>query len=242
VTAPNWLTDDAHSRLRVFVYESVALLALLFVAYLYFEDQWSLPKSWGPMPLGVPWFGAVGAVLISLTATLDYTGKTWRPSWELWHYSRPLVGATVAVLAVMIFMAGILAIGSDPTPGTNTTHASITKNLAYYVIAFVVGYREKTFRELIKRVVDVILAPGTTQKPEITSVTPPSLPLSGGTVSITGTGLGKLTGIRVGKREAKPDDVADGHVIVELPSAPAGLVPITVETKDGSVATTIEYR
>jgi hypothetical protein len=238
-----WLTDEGYSRHRVFVYESIALVALLLVAYLHFEDHLPLPKSWGPMPLGVPWFGAVGAVLISLTATLDYTGKTWRASWELWHYSRPLVGATVAVLAVMVFMAGILAIGSDPTPGTDTTPRTITKNLAYYVIAFVVGYREKTFRELVKRVVDVILAPGETKKPEITSVTPPSIPMSGGMVSITGTGLGKLIGIRVGKREVQPDDVASGHIVVEVPSAPAaGLVPITVETKDGSVATTIEYK
>jgi hypothetical protein len=31
------------------------------------------------------------------------------------------------------------------------------------VIGFIVGYREATFRELVKRVVDVILSPGTTR-------------------------------------------------------------------------------
>jgi hypothetical protein len=238
----NWLTSDTRSRHRVFVYETVALLVLLFVAYLHFEDRLPLPGSWGPMPLGVPWFGAVGAVLISLTATLEYTSKSWDPDWELWHYSRPLIGATVAVLAVLVFMAGILAIGSDPTPGTDETPATITKNLAYYVVAFLVGYREKTFRDLVKRVADVILSPGEATKPEITSVTPPSVPVTGGTVSITGSGLGKVVGVRVGRTSVDPIDTSDGHIILDVPAAPAGQVAITVETKDGSVATTFEYK
>jgi hypothetical protein len=237
------LTNEPWSRGRVFIYEVIALLVLLLVAYLHFEGHLPVPKSWGPMPLGVPWFGAVGAVLISLTAVLDYTGKAWRSDWELWHYSRPLIGATVAVLAVMIFMAGILAIGSDPTPGTDTTPRTITKNLAYYVVAFIVGYRESTFRELVRRVVDVILSPGETKTPVIKSLTPPSVPLSGGVVSIIGTGLGKVISLRVGEEEAEPNATSDGHIIVKVPRAiAAGLVPITVETKDGSVATTLEYK
>jgi hypothetical protein len=75
------------SRQRVFVYESLCLLLLWALALLYFKDELPVDRTLGPMPLPVPWFGALGAVLISLAAVFDFTGKAWRPRWELWHYS-----------------------------------------------------------------------------------------------------------------------------------------------------------
>jgi hypothetical protein len=210
------------------------------LAFIYFKDWLPFPRTWGPVPLGVPWFGALGAVLISLSAVFDFTGKAWDSRWELWHYSRPFVGATVAIVAVLIFQAGILSIGSDPTP---SSRGGATKDLAFYVIAFIVGYREETFRELVKRVVDVLLAPAEAKKPGISAVTPPAGPLTGGIVSIIGSGLGRLLSVRIGTQEVAPLEVSDGHLILQIPPAQAaGVVPITVETKDGSVATTFEYR
>lgn len=40
------------------------------------------------------------------------------------------------------------------------------------MIAFVVGFREETFRTLIKRVVDLLLSPGDTSKNPTVSITP----------------------------------------------------------------------
>jgi hypothetical protein len=239
-----WLraTGDRASRQRVFVYEGLILIFLWLLAYLYFQDVVRLPRAWGSIPIGVPWFGATGAVLISLSAVFDFTGRAWRSSWELWHYSRPFIGATVAVVGVLIFQAGIVSIGSDPTPSASSS-GGINKDLAYYVIAFIVGYREATFRELVKRAADVLLSPGETKKPMISSVQPPSRPLAGGEISVIGTGLGRLLSVKVGSNEVDPIDVSEGHLILRVPPAQAaGIVPLTVETKDGSAATTFEYR
>jgi hypothetical protein len=50
-------------------------------------------------------------------------------------------------------------------------------NLLYYLVAFLVGYREETFRELIKRLVDIILSPGNgAGAPAKTGVNPPHAP------------------------------------------------------------------
>jgi len=238
----NWLRSPSQdaSRQRVFVYETLCLLLLWALALLYFKDKLPIEHTLGPMPLPVPWFGALGAVLISLAAVFDFTGKAWRTRWELWHYSRPVVGATVAIVAVLIFQAGILSIGSDPTP--SSSHGG-TKDIAFYVIGFIVGYREATFRELVKRVVDVILSPGTTPAPVIATVTPKQGPLAGGEISITGSGLGRVLSVRVGSQEAEVVEGGDNQLIVRLPTAAsAGVVPITIETQDGSVAAEYEYQ
>ena len=108
-----------------------------------------LADSLGSVPLAVIWFGALGAVLISLTGIVEHA-HDWDKSFALWHLSRPLVGASLAVIGVLIVQAGVLAIGSTPSASAETP-----KNLLYYLIAFLVGYREETFRELIKRLVDL---------------------------------------------------------------------------------------
>jgi hypothetical protein len=64
------------------------------------------------MPLAVVWFGSLGAVLISLTGIVDHS-HNWDDSYDLWHLSRPLVGASLAIVSVLILQAGVLAIGFD---------------------------------------------------------------------------------------------------------------------------------
>jgi hypothetical protein len=82
-------------RSRLFVVESAYLVALavVFIAYQIsdaFRD--AVPSSLGALPVGVPWFGAVGGTLISLTGIFKHP-HDWKPSYELWHYARPLIGA-----------------------------------------------------------------------------------------------------------------------------------------------------
>jgi hypothetical protein len=57
-------------RSRLFVIESAYLLTLaaIFIAYhVSGAFRAALPASFGGLPISVPWFGAVGATLISLT-------------------------------------------------------------------------------------------------------------------------------------------------------------------------------
>jgi hypothetical protein len=221
------------SRLTVFVYELACLIALLVVAVVYL---WRViePKTLGTMPIAVPWFGAVGAVVISLSGVFRYPGERWRPELEYWHYSRPVIGATLGVVGVLIFQAGILAVGSDPTPSDESA-----SDLLYYVIAFVIGYREETFRELIRRVADVLLTPEGRTRSSVDGLTPSEGPASGEiVVAISGSGLEGATAVRFGAAagEILPGG-SDSLLLVKVPPASQpGKVPVVVDTADGSSA------
>src|SRR5579863_3242385 len=105
----------------VFV-EVVYLLGLFAIAVYYIEspNSWLheiLPSTPGSLPAGVLWFGALGAVIISLSGTFDHRND-WDPTWNLWHFTRPLIGMSLAIIAWLTFQAGILAVGSTPpAPG-----------------------------------------------------------------------------------------------------------------------------
>jgi hypothetical protein len=111
------------------------------------------------------------------------------------------------------------------------------KNAWYYLLAFAVGYREQTFRALVKRLVDVILTPGASGSPTVTGAFPSSGTIAGGEpVTITGSNLRQTTAVWFGDRMAtlvgKPSDT---KVAVKTPPVDApGRVPVAVVTDDGS--------
>lgn len=226
------------NRKTVFCVEIAYLLIILIVAVLFFVRRSSLffiPEAFGPVPVGVPWFGALGAVLISLTGVFEHE-HDWDPSYWPWHLARPLMGIGLGVVSVMILQAGILAVGSTP----RSQPSAIPTNLLYYLIAFLVGYREETFRELIKRLVDLVLTPGGQEKalPAIHAVDPPQarhdLPTQ---VVIQGSGFTNTQSIKFGNSIAKFTVNSDGQVTATTPSvAAAGVVPLTVTTKNGSAS------
>jgi hypothetical protein len=182
-----------HSRNRVLAYEIAWLGVLAILAYLYIGEHWiwvdrvdgarPVYDTIGTLEVAVLWFGAVGGVFVSLTAIADHRGATWDPSYEQWHMLRPIVGVIMGAIAVLVFQAGIVAAGSSvkTEPGKNLA-------VVYYIIAFVVGYRETVFRNLLKRVADVILTPEgetsdeTTVSPTVAKLNPsdpPVLTISG---------------------------------------------------------------
>jgi len=141
------------TRTTIFAVQVTYLLALGVAAAAYFIPESPTAVKFGSIPIGVVWFGALGAVLVSLTSVVDHADD-WDPSTGLWHLSRPVVGALLAVVSILMVQAGILSVGS--TPATNGG----PQDLLYYVVAFLVGYREETFRQLIKQLVDVVFVPG----------------------------------------------------------------------------------
>jgi hypothetical protein len=138
----------------------------------------------------------------------------------------------LAIISVLIFQAGILAVGSSPTSKSGTA------NLLYYLIAFVVGYREEVFRDLIKRVADVILTPGGGAPPPVISALNPTrgAVAGGDTVTITGSGFTGTTSVKFGSTTATDFHVdSDGQITATTPpGAGAGTVNVTVTTKTGS--------
>lgn len=144
----------------------------------------------GVIPLGIPWSGALGGTVLSLYGVFDHNHE-WDSRWNYWHVARPVVGAIFGALGFLIFVGLINATvpnnpstattptGSTSTSGTVSVQAepqrSSTSNIPkccdelipYYVLAFLLGFREETVRNLIKRATDLLFGPG------IPGVTPP---------------------------------------------------------------------
>jgi len=227
-------------RSLIFVVQIGWLIALGAAAAAYFLGYWP-PQltNLGSIPIGVVWFGALGAVLISLTGIVEHAGD-WDPRFDLWHLSRPLIGAALAVVGVLIVEAGVLAAGTNPAKAVSEA----PKNLLYYLVAFLVGYREETFRELIRRLVDLIFTPGTTSpKPTITSLNPNTGPIAGGaSVKILGTGFEGAVAVSFGSAPATFKVDSDSQISAVVPASPtAGPVSVTVKTKGGSASASFTY-
>jgi hypothetical protein len=246
-------------RKTVFGIALLYLAVMLLLGLVFFVKRdllWFVPSAFGPVPVGVPWFGALGAIVISLTGVFEHE-HDWDSSYWPWHLSRPLIGVALGVVSVLILQAGVLAIGSTPTqpesPQGQTTSAPtptpspsaspseskpaptprVPTYLLYYLVAFLVGYREETFRELIKRLVDIILSPGNvrTTTPTIQAVNPTQAPHGTATdVVITGTGLTGTQSVKFGSSAAPVFKVkTDSELSATAPAVPAGgAVTLTV--------------
>jgi hypothetical protein len=141
------------------------LVLLLIVAGLYLSvlpPNHSAHLVGGVLPIGVPWFGALGAVVISLEGIFAYGQKNWDPKYNYWHIGRPLFGAVLGIVAFYTYLLIIMSAGAYPPFITTGSSPAAKDFIVYYVVAFLVGYREETFRELIRRVTDLILKPGAT--------------------------------------------------------------------------------
>jgi hypothetical protein len=241
-------SEDAGNRILVFWAEVLFLLMLALLAWAYFTPTapaWlRAPAAFGVIPSGVLWFGALGGVLISLTGVHDHR-YDWDPRYWTWHLLRPAFGAAVATIAVLIVMAGILAVGVQPSPATEPGSlsggqegpAGDTKQLFYFLVAFLVGYREEHFRELIKRLGDVLF----TSAPQasggtIAEIDPSAGPAVGGTqVRIIGSGLNGAILVQFGSARADFKQLSDAQLEATAPAGVVGTVPVTVVTTRGTV-------
>ena len=229
----------AVSRGGIFAIELLYLLALWVVLILYFTHTIHPRHTVGNLPVPVPWFGALGAVLISLVGIFEHP-LDWNRGHAQWHWARPLVGASFAIVSVMILQAGIVSVGSDPhNPGKSVA--------LYYIVGFVVGYREETFRELIKRLVDVLLRPGSTDgdvAPTISGVSPSS-GRDGEPVTIEGSGFVKVLAVKFGDQDAIAVTTESPTRIRARPPPPAaggGKVSVSVTTKAGTATADFTYQ
>jgi hypothetical protein len=128
--------------------------------------------------------------------------------------------------------------GTTKTSGLNCQRRrGARQNLLYYLIAFAVGYREQTFRDLLKRLLDVILSPGNAAagaQHAVLSISPVSGPDAGGTsVAVTGAGLSNTRSVKFGTQQAGFHIDSDHHLTVVSPAATSsGPAVITVQLRD----------
>jgi hypothetical protein len=228
---------NERDRRRIFVLQLFYLAVLGVLAGLYFHGDLNVRNHYfGHVPPGVFWFGALGAVLISLQGVFEHC-KTWDRCWDYWHAARPVVGATVGLVGVLIFQAGILAAGSNPTPNTGSgSLANAPKNITYYLVAFLLGYREATFRRLIQRLTDVLLTPdgqSAPVKPTLSLLNPSSGKVNTSVV-ILGTGLTGAKSVKFGANTASFTVDSDAQITAVAPTSTViGPVAVAVTTTAG---------
>jgi len=258
------------------VYDAAVMtvLAVLLLGRLY---GWfrldTLPDPVGGMvPLVVPWAGALGGLGISFVGLVrhvgdwgprvendkraaDHPGFAQRLDWNAWHVTRPFVGAifgSVAALAVVFIFGSVGATaegGLDLSPLGRAT---------LFVVAFVVGYRDRTFRELAERVIDTVFGPGTpddggasydlsptsvdfgdvavnqTKDATVTITNTGSRLLRMGTPTVTGTGLRRVgTTANLGAEQS-------GTITVRFEPTAAGQVEGSLVVKAGGVEKTVK--
>ncbi|MDQ4143797.1 MAG: hypothetical protein M3198_08680 [Actinomycetota bacterium] len=171
VVAGLWLSSRNRRRPAIkrlgpsfFFWLSLTYLGLLLAAAVMYNDpdfglQEDIPVLVADvMPIGVPWFGALGAVMISVEGIFKHN-KRWDSSYNYWHIARPLFGAVVAIVAYFLFVLIMNAADSPPAFLEGEADTGPLDYIIYFVVAFLVGYREETFRELVKRATDLILKP-----------------------------------------------------------------------------------
>jgi hypothetical protein len=125
----------------------------IFVAYVSSEAfRSNAPSSFGQIPVGVVWFGAIGAVLASLYGIFVHN-QDWDPSYDYWHYCRPLCGAITGSIGSLLYLV-LLNIG-------NTSAVKVDRP-TFYVAAFVFGFADKAFLQMVHNVTSVIIKPGKT--------------------------------------------------------------------------------
>ncbi len=133
---------------------ALAWLLLLVAAFICYEKVPAFTSfvkfRIGRLPFETIWFGAVGGWLISANGIFFYNRK-WKRSYDYWHYVRPVLGAIMGPVGCLIVVV-LTEVASKESGELSTVF--------YDVVALAIGYREKSFRELIKKLVDTVILPG----------------------------------------------------------------------------------
>jgi hypothetical protein len=133
---------------------SATWLATLIATFVCFERIDSVADfvsfDIGPLPFASIWFGAAGGWLISAQGIFAYN-RNWLRSYDYWHYVRPVVGALIGTLGCLLFIV---------LNEAATTKPVVPNPVFYDVIALAIGYREESFRALIIKLFDTVIAPG----------------------------------------------------------------------------------
>jgi hypothetical protein len=113
-------------------------------------SRWIPTHHLGSLPVGMVWFAATGGSLASLTGIIRHDGTDWDASWNLWHMMRPATGAVMGVLG-----AFFLLVSTQLATGATGKAVPVNPDI-YYAAAFMAGFAEEPFRDLIKRLTDAL--------------------------------------------------------------------------------------
>jgi hypothetical protein len=130
---------------------------LIVLAIVFIFDMTSstfrhdIPSKIGSLPVGVIWFGALGAVIASFRGIFAYNHQRWNTGYNYWHYSRPLIGAVTGPMGALIYWV-LISLGSQKTP--------VIEPATFFVAAFVFGFADWAFMAMLQNVTNAIIGPG----------------------------------------------------------------------------------
>lgn len=162
-------------------------LALLLLAFwarmrgMWFFTEQNFPSTYAQaFPLVAPWAGAVGGVTMGLFGVAKHwstngsVSTEWpaelrrtaqlealrdRRAWNAWYLLRLPLGVvfgTVGAL-IVVFVSGTVAVTSGDDAGLDVSPRGM---VLVGLLAFVIGYRQERFEDLITKLLDVALGPG----------------------------------------------------------------------------------
>jgi hypothetical protein len=207
----------------------IGLLLLMAVAYNISYGHQQPYLLGGILPIAVPWFGALGAVTISLEGVFLWNSQ-WDKKYNYWHIGRPIFGAVLGIVAFFLFVVIVAASGTPPKFLDTGTAASAKDFIIYYMVAFLVGYREETFRDLIKRVTDLIL------KPSPQGPAGPAITFQGAGVTGTEVALPPVAAAATSRLVVEVKNTGSAPLV-----APAVTVSVTAPTPAGTFAMAIDH-
>ena len=92
---------------RYIFFLSLTYLILLLAVFVVYGTPGSvrqaIPSNFGPLPIGIAWFGATGAVISSLKGIFGYS-QNWQSKFNYWHYSRPIFGAVTGSVGALFYL------------------------------------------------------------------------------------------------------------------------------------------
>jgi hypothetical protein len=107
--------------------------------------------------LAIAWVSSVGAIIASFSDIARNADK-WNPHRAIWFAVRPLTGAAFGAIGYLIYYTIIQLSVAERAQ----MQGPETPTILGYVVAFTLGYREELFRELLKRVTDLLATAGAT--------------------------------------------------------------------------------
>jgi hypothetical protein len=116
----------------------------------------------------IAFWGGVGGVVANIETVIRF-GNRWNPALVPWYIARPFTAAVFSGIGYVIFVTLVLA---SVRGGADISELDRPATALGYVIAFTLGFREELFRELLKRVIDLLATAGGAD------VEPPSTPPS----------------------------------------------------------------
>jgi hypothetical protein len=102
-----------------FFWLGMAYTGLLLLMAAAYNIWFASPNGYTPvllggiLPIAVPWFGALGAVAISLEGVFLWNSQ-WDKKYNYWHIGRPLFGAVLGIVAFFLFVLIVTASGTPP--------------------------------------------------------------------------------------------------------------------------------